>query len=79
MNIAEVVEFINSHDDPTLTEEMNALVMETCYRTHRLTMQLNNTYYVILHLINADEQLKYPNMLSETHSPSLSLSPRIPL
>ena len=40
MNIAEVVEFINSHDDPTLTEEMNALVMETCYRTHRLTMQL---------------------------------------
>ncbi len=45
MNIAEVVNFINSHDNPILTEEMNALIMETCYRTHRLTMQLNNTYH----------------------------------
>ena len=45
MNIAEVVNFINSHDNPILTEEMNALMMETCYRTHRLTMQLNNTYH----------------------------------
>lgn len=45
MSIAEVVEFINTHNDPMLTEEMNALIMETCYRTHRLTAQLNNSYH----------------------------------
>ena len=28
MNIAEVVEVINSHNDPTLTEEMNALTIQ---------------------------------------------------
>lgn len=45
MTIKDVVEYINSHTDPVLTEEMNALVMETCYRTHCLTMQLNNSYH----------------------------------
>ena len=32
MNIQEVVQYINSHADPVLTPEMNALVMETCYQ-----------------------------------------------
>ena len=45
MDISDVVKYINSHEDPVLTEEMNALVMETCYRTHRLTMQLNTAYH----------------------------------
>jgi len=45
MTIRDVVEFINSHEDPVLTEEMNALVMQACYRTHRLTMELNNRYH----------------------------------
>ena len=45
MDISDVVKFINSQDDPVLTEEMNALVMETCYRTHRLTMRLNSAYH----------------------------------
>ena len=45
MSIEEVVEYINSHDDPVLSEEMNSLVMAACYQTHRLTMQLNNTYH----------------------------------
>ncbi len=45
MNISDVVNYINTHDDPILTAEMNALVMETCYRTHRLTMQLNTAYH----------------------------------
>ena len=44
MTIHDVVEFINSNDDPVLTPEMNALVMETCYKTHRLTMELNTVY-----------------------------------
>ena len=44
MNIKDVVDFINSHDDPVLTSEMDALVMETCYRAHRLTMELNTQY-----------------------------------
>lgn len=44
MNIRDVVQYINTHADPVLTPEMNALVMETCYRTHRLTMQLNTVY-----------------------------------
>ena len=45
MDISDVVKFINSQEDPVLTEEMNALVMETCYRTHRLTMRLNSAYH----------------------------------
>ena len=45
MTIQDVVDYINTHVDPVLTEEMNVLVMETCYRTHRLTMQLNNAYH----------------------------------
>ena len=45
MKIEDVVEFINSHDDPVLTDEMNSLIMATCYQTHRLTMQLNNAYH----------------------------------
>ena len=45
MSIEEVVEYINSHDDPVLSEEMNSLVMAACYQTHRLTMQLNNSYH----------------------------------
>ena len=45
MNIADVVKYINSHDDPELKEEMNSLVIDTCYRTHRLTMQLNSSYH----------------------------------
>ena len=45
MDISDVVKYINSHDDPILTAEMNALVMETCYRAHRLTMQLNSEYH----------------------------------
>ena len=45
MNIQEVVQYINSHADPVLSPEMNALVMETCYRTHRLTMELNTVYH----------------------------------
>ena len=44
MTIEDVVRFINGHEDPVLTPEMNALVMETCYRTHRLTMKLNTEY-----------------------------------
>jgi acetyltransferase-like isoleucine patch superfamily enzyme len=44
MTISDVVEFINSNPDPFLTPEMNALVMETCYKTHRLTMELNTVY-----------------------------------
>ena len=44
MTIEDVVRYINSHQDPVLTDEMNALVMETCYRSHRLTMELNNTW-----------------------------------
>jgi hypothetical protein len=38
MDINDVVEFINSHDDPVLSEEMNALVMETCSRLFILTL-----------------------------------------
>ena len=45
MNIQEVVDFINSHEDPVLTDEMNAAVMETCYASHRMTMELNNKYH----------------------------------
>lgn len=45
MDIADVVEYINSHKDPLLTEEMNDLIMKTCYRTHRLTTMLNNSYH----------------------------------
>ena len=45
MNIQDVVDYINAHDDPVLTDEMNALVMETCERTHRLTMSLNTAYH----------------------------------
>ena len=45
MKIEDVVEFINSHDDPVPTDEMNSLIMATCYQTHRLTMQLNNAYH----------------------------------
>ena len=45
MTIQEVVKYVNSHADPVLTPEMNALVMETCYRTHRLTMELNTVYH----------------------------------
>ena len=41
MTIEDVVAYINAHEDPTLTAEMNAPVMETCYRTHRLTTELN--------------------------------------
>lgn len=45
MTIQDVVSHINSSKDPILTPEMNALVMETCYRTHRLTMELNTVYH----------------------------------
>ena len=45
MTIQDVVDYINTHADPVLTPEMDALVMETCYRTHRLTMQLNTAYH----------------------------------
>ena len=45
MDIQDVVNYINSTRDPVLTDEMNALVMETCYRTHRLTMELNTVYH----------------------------------
>lgn len=45
MTIKDVTDFINSHDDPFLTDEMNALVMETCYTAHRLTMELNTAYH----------------------------------
>ena len=45
MTIQDVVNYINSNKDPILTPEMNALVMETCYRTHRLTMDLNTVYH----------------------------------
>ena len=45
MEIQDVVRFINSRQDPVLTPEMNSLVMETCYRTHRLTMELNTVYH----------------------------------
>ena len=45
MTIKEVVDYINSHDDPKLTPDMDALILETCARTHRLTMQLNTTYH----------------------------------
>lgn len=45
MTIRDVVDYINAHADPVLTDEMNALVMETCERTHRLTMSLNTAYH----------------------------------
>ena len=45
MNIQDVIDYINCHKDPVLTEEMNALVMATCYQAHRLTMKLNNSYH----------------------------------
>ena len=45
MNIQDVVDYINTRRDPVLTPEMNALVMETCYRTHRLTMEMNTVYH----------------------------------
>jgi len=44
MDIQEVVDFINSHKDPVLTPEMNALISETCLKTHRLTMELNTVF-----------------------------------
>ena len=44
MDINDVVRYINTHEDPVLTDEMNALVMATCFETHRLTMRLNTTY-----------------------------------
>ncbi len=45
MTIEEVVDYINSHNDPVLTDEMNFLITETCYRTHRLTAELNASYH----------------------------------
>lgn len=45
MTIKDVVDFINSHVDPVLTPEMDALILETCAQTHRLTMQLNTAYH----------------------------------
>lgn len=45
MKIEDVIAFINSHHDPVLTEEMNALIMAECYQAHRLTTHLNNTYH----------------------------------
>ena len=45
LTIKDVADYINSHEDPFLTDEMNALVMETCYRTHQLTMELNTAYH----------------------------------
>ena len=45
MTIQDVVDYINSHSDPVLTPEMDALLLETCARTHRLTMKLNTAYY----------------------------------
>ena len=45
MTIEEVIEYINTHKDPELTDEMNTLIRETCYRTHRLTVELNASYH----------------------------------
>ena len=45
MTIQDVVHYINTHDDPVLTDEMNRLIMETCYQTHRLTAELNGSYH----------------------------------
>ena len=45
VEIQDVIAYINSHKDPVLTPEMNALVMQTCYGTHRLTMELNTVYH----------------------------------
>lgn len=45
MYIQDVVNYINSTRDPVLTDEMNAMVTETCYRTHQLTMELNTVYH----------------------------------
>lgn len=45
MTIQDVVDYINAHIDPVLTDEMNALVMDACERTHRLTMSLNTAYH----------------------------------
>lgn len=45
MTIKDVVDYINTHADPVLTPEMDALVLETCARTHKLTMQLNTAWH----------------------------------
>ena len=45
MTIRDVVDYINANTDPVLTDAMNALVMQTCERTHRLTMSLNTAYH----------------------------------
>ncbi len=45
MTIDDVIRYINTHEDPVLTPEMDALVMETCYRAHRLTAELNGAYH----------------------------------
>lgn len=47
MTIADVVSYINSHTDPTLTPEMDALVLQACARAHRLTAALNGAYHEI--------------------------------
>ena len=47
MTIADVVSYINTHPGPTLTPEMDALVLQTCARAHRLTAALNGAYHEI--------------------------------
>ena len=45
MIIKDVVTYINTHIDPLLTPEMDALILATCERTHKLTMELNISWH----------------------------------
>ena len=45
MTVRDLVEYINTHEDPELTPEMYALMHQTCLETHRLTTALNNTWH----------------------------------
>ncbi len=70
MTIQDVVDYINTHEDPVLTPEMDALVMETCWRTHRLTMQLNTAWH-------EPEELRaiLSDITGESVDPSLNMFP----
>ncbi|MBQ4270361.1 MAG: sugar O-acetyltransferase [Clostridiales bacterium] len=45
MTIKDVVTYINTHIDPLLTPEMDALILATCERSHKLTMELNTSWH----------------------------------
>lgn len=70
MTIKDVTEYINTHSDPVLTDEMNMLILETCEKTHKLTMELNTAWHSRVEMVRIMSEIT-----GEEVDPSFNMFP----